>query len=403
MKRIYLLMMAAAALGASAQDLTKWNFRPSSFDTYVKYNAGQPAEYFNSRWFTYDSHGRLIEAIEGVETDLLYTYAPDNGSRSLDLERVLPDKFVYEYDPVVTDWCTSCKAYTRNLNGNWDPSIYDTEAFTMEVTRDPQNRITGIFKPEDDSYGAKRLTVAYGADGKASKITYEDLDEERAFRDLVIMTDIVWLETDGQINVLGDLAQLCMRGSKNRPLSCHVEEWKKGKLREVHDITVTYTDDRGSFSYVSKGREYKAKSGASVEGEWAVLDETITYTYTDDYGSFKSSTTIKEGDWDPETTELAKTYDRFGIEIYNGESIYGYLNALNGTVTYDPATGLPVSVSYDRGNGEESRLIFHGAHEAGIREIAAEGSEQLYDLLGRKTSGRRPGLYISRSGKHLRR
>ena len=403
MKKFYLLLMAAVAVSASAQDAENWNFHPSRVDNYFLYSAGEEPHYSNTVWFSYDSEGRLIQRIQGQDTDLQNVVTVGPSSRALD-EEGYPDKYVYTYDSVVKNWRTSCKVYELIPGGTWQEQVYNDDNYTLEVTRDAQGRISRILKPEEDG-DYEKLTIDYGTDGKAERLTHVEIDSQGMINDSTVCSKLVWLETDGQITAMGDFAALCLRGSTNRPLSCHVENWDEGELCEEYDVKVTYTDARGSFRYELTGRELlyqETPAPYSRAGTvWEEIKNTVTYTYTDDYGSFKRVTEITEGDW-TETEEFTKTLDRFGIVTYIDEN-YDYSYEIKGTVTYDPQTGLPAAVDYDLGYNGAIRMVFSGGYEAGIREIAADSSEQLYDLLGRKTSGRRPGLYISRSGKHLRR
>ncbi|MDE6511124.1 MAG: hypothetical protein K2L00_03405 [Muribaculaceae bacterium] len=169
--------------------------------------------------YTFDTAGNLtVELSQDAEGEFFRTVREYNDNGEVTFEETKASlngvdysnhrKAEIEYDPILTDVITR-KDQWAWLNGEWNPG----DCYKRIITRDEKGNITsaviavlfnGIYDP------TQRLTVTYGADGKATEISEEILNYDYGTKEYfweqgAKFTDIVWDRTDGQIYDIEDI------------------------------------------------------------------------------------------------------------------------------------------------------------------------------------------------------
>ena len=152
----------------------------------------------------YTPEGRLSRESEAdaagtVIRETVYTYDTDGNIKAEEeslwndsRQMLMPaTRTGYEYDTVVKDFCI--KKVTETYNGaGWVAGTSEG----CRVTRNGQGNVTEVVYSEDGEE-TEKLTVEYGADGKASRIT--GYEYEAGWKLASKYYDITWKETDGQL------------------------------------------------------------------------------------------------------------------------------------------------------------------------------------------------------------
>ena len=395
---------AAGSFGASAQVITRGDFRPKHVNVVDK-------RYDN--WTTtdtayvYNDKGKVIEkswgsAYSSEKDEFAYN---DNGYVETVTMTVtynggeeMVDRQTYTYDPKLTWLCTSIEVGTL-YNGDW---ITD-ELPLRVITRNAKGDITCIEGITWNDY-SQRVSIKYGADGKASEILVEDVEDE-AYAPYMKYWDIEWLETDGQI----------------LPYEIFMPESFMTSNRFSHAMMIGYDTDSGepvtyavNMAYDSDGRGYKMTFGPDDKDMWSV------YRRTDDNGSFifNSLFPVEDDDFtmiNRMTEELV--CDAYGLPLsYKREDIYEANGVevteeterelLKGVVEYDSATGCPMTYTVSENEGdstvmEETALYTFSEYTpvSGVKEVPAfedDGETRYYDLQGRQVpaSALHDGIFI---------
>ena len=379
--------------------------------------------YWDDEWtltdkhlLTFDETGRTLtdtdiayedgEALGQVRETFTYTEGYD----------LYTDRLVEESDAEGLDWVNSQhveRAYDSKLTNviisnhdyQWSDDAWHQVGnnYTRTIERDAAGNITdvtiavlynGLFDPTE------KYHIEYGADGKATTITHQSLtsDEnlELVWEQDELYTDIVWDRTDGQIY---DTEHL--NSGANRIASCKVlvDDDVMG------DVTITYTDEVGSYIAVLK---------AEIEGY--NVEQTVTLNILDGNGSYDQKTlAVYTNDADEFTVQSAASeqYEDNGLLILAHEEEDGeiYTHTV-GTVEYDPANGCPKTYTIQEYDPDEDAMIDNMRIEfsdyvdaAGISSITGDDATapvEYYDLRGiRVEQPSAAGLYICRQGSHV--
>lgn len=342
---------------------------------------------------TYNANDMLAEQIIEVSTD------GETFTNSMKTQRT--------YDSVVTDFITA------NYGWLWLSDAWDQigNNYTHTITRNTDGYITGIERAVL-YMGAldpiMRISIEYGADGKASTITQSDLEydydtDEFAWNESHKITDIQWDRTDNQITST-EISELT--SGNNRILSGHLVNSENDV-----DFNVTYTENGYTFVRTGMIQGYEAK--ATVE--YTLLDangsEMAVETFEmDEDGEpyIESYTDIIRMDAWGYITEMKYTYE-FGDETEILDNIIGEL-------TYDSTYGYPLTyttsmMELDEETDEPVMVPniytefseYIDAASASVEDItvAEEDAEaEYFNLQGMPVSPDRlvPGIYIVRRG-----
>ena len=179
---------------------------------------------------TYDAHGMVTER---------FIEASQNGK-----DFRPSSKRVVAYDPILTDVIIS------NEQTVWEDGEEVTgNCYHFDITRDEAGNITlaeravlfmGIYDPTE------RFVVEYGSDGKAvsaaeAQLGYDWGSEEYYWIETQKLTDVEWVETDGQIYSVNS-----MMGGRNKLKSAIIVDEEEGYDM---NLNMTYGDD-GSYTMV---------------------------------------------------------------------------------------------------------------------------------------------------------
>lgn len=340
--------------------------------------------------FVYNEYGKVISTLK------------QNGNASG--EFVNSEKKEVEYDPVAHNLITSNKTYQWR-NDSWD---FNGNIYRRTVKRDGNGNITSIelFLYYNNNYDPiERLTITYGADGKAAAIKNEQLVSDGFslyWETSVEMTDIVWDRTDGQITGVNDL----FSGS-NRISSAKINDEGTEKT-----VTATYYPGSESFTTVTKymfeDAQVVATRNVNVLDAWGSydLDDTEVYTYDGNREAYTYLEKLHYNDFGLETLVYAAFRDE-GMEPDVAQWTVG-------TTVDDPEYGYPVEYvlqDYDPDAEEFINAIRSVFHEyvdmAGVGDvIAGDGAAapEYFTLSGvRVVNPSVPGLYIERRSSSARK
>ncbi|MDE6206568.1 MAG: hypothetical protein K2M55_02045 [Muribaculaceae bacterium] len=354
--------------------------------------------------YEYDESGRLVK-----ETSY-YVY---------DGTKEVSSAYEYTYDPVVKDLVVRRASYSADYEtGELMLSYVDG----TEITRNDDGNITMVRDymeyDGEKSYQDDYLKIEYGADKIASKIIEHDSYEG----DGVVITDIVWACTDGQIvtdefdDYNGD-----MYFSNNRIASATINSYRYPKPCK---FTATYDGD----SYHSK---MMCGDDIALEFDFKCIQkfparEEFDLQYSYDCTSFEASYEDEDDSYYIEYTDeyvIENRVDAFGIQLFNKEVAttkypspqHKYddevsTSASKTEVTYDETYGYPlIAVQYSTPwdsdefevNSRTSYFDYVNVDPAGVDKVdAAEAAAaEYYTLQGVRVQGQpAPGLYISRKG-----
>lgn len=318
----------------------------------------------------------------------------------------------YEYDSVVKDFCISKVTETYNGAG-W----LDGASETWRVTRNSDGNVTEVLYSENGKDTEKQC-MEYGADGKANKITGYDYNGV-SWELSSIMSDIEWLQTNGQLLISDEDFFFFMSGN-NRIKRCVLEQYDsdwEGEDGMMDKLTfnLTYAEN-GSFTGTVDG----AMEGMSVNGS------TMSYTVLENGGhDYNFTLKMSMGFYSMSMETIWKTeYDAWHnclaeIDCMKMDGDYDYETYKKGEVIYSSTTGLPETyivkeLDYDSYDEEQpvtdadfvnvEKYEFSEYSASGITEVTSDRGDDdvLYDLSGRRIVGPNAGQpYIKNGRKYI--
>lgn len=335
-----------------------------------------------------------------------YTYNEDglpvsveeNESHGDALVLIPVKRTMYVYDAVVKDFCVS-EVTEDYVNGQWIAG--DSEIHT--VTRNADGNVTEVVYTED-GVNDTSLRIAYGQDGKASKISYYDYSDNEWELNTVIR-DIVWHETDGQFM---EPENFFMTG-RNRISKCLVEV-SDGEGDDRFTLDMEYAADgscRAAMDGIFEGIEVP---GSSISFTM-LKNGGNEYRFSLNYGD-EIMNTIYRYEYDARHNLLVYFDACEDISAFPYTEYYSYVK---GEVYCNPETGLPmtyivkslpddygyeVSELYDEPDGLENvvKYRYYDYVTSGIDDIItdSEAPVEYYDLNGLRVDRPAHGIYIMR-------
>lgn len=369
---------AAALWCATTQKAYGWDGEDWSLEeTYaIQYdNQGRKTQqdvtdvegYVNREVYTWNAEGMLATRLSTV-------------AESADGEFENNSKLARSYDSRVPSFITANEQYTWNGSA-WAESNY----YTQTVTRNADGNVTGMERAVyfqgviDPTY---RLTVTYGADGKAatiheSDLTYDYSTGEYGWSQGSLISDIVWENTDGQI--------------------LSTEELFTGANR-IKSATITDLEFEMDYHYTA---EYNADGSYTVtmtihDDEYDEdMQSEIIYTPTDANGSYTTETTTTyidaDGPYYSESMQETYRYDAYGLILLEEVLYEGEVEGrIEGTVEYDSENGYPLcwtlqEFDYDTEEMVNTFRAEYGDYiNAGVADVVvdAEAPVQYFNLQG---------------------
>lgn len=315
--------------------------------------------------------------------------------------------YTFSYDPIVPN------ALVKTVVSMSIMGTTMSETIGADVVRNAAGNITNVDIYDIPPMGKKEyessMTVEYGSDGKASKITTEYYDDG-VVDYTQTYSDIVWENTDGQIfsaEITDDNYESGLFWGANRIKSCKVTD------DELPGVTLDVNADYRPSGY---------KTEVRMAGETML---SIDYTKVDDFGSYDSvvySSEIdiddKTGAWEKEDAETETTtyrVDSYGLVLEDTEH-YEYEEPGKkadtyytvGHVTYNAEFGYPEEYWTEEGYNDnamhkEDRTVFsdYELYASGVKNVEASESEspaEYYDLHGVRVYNPGKGIYILRQG-----
>lgn len=425
-KTLLLASLAMTTLAMSAaENQTASYFKPQtvSYQYYMPHTSTWGD--MNVEKYTYNSDGS-VATMEETGQKTVYTYNPDGNVAKIEVLNVYNgankpvSTIEYEYDNVVKDFVISETEYF--YQGNSEP-LYTTGNGT-EITRNDAGNITKVrtynISNGKKSYDDEQMTVEYGSDNQATKITIEKLETKNGQTVSEIeeqWSDIVWDTTDGQILSMDfDEPDSEMYFSANRMASAKItsEDWPS-------QATFTATYDGDSYhSLVMIGNEKIQEITFDCIEKFAPrddFDECYSYdaeTYEVEYEKVNGQYVIESTTTKKETNRV----DAFGICILNEETTVEHTDAGDKTesesekteVTYDEQTGLPIQAAkWEKDDSDKDfkpvSLYFFSDYinvdPTGVTAIQPDASNaptEYYDLQGVRVSDPSNGIFIRRHG-----
>lgn len=349
--------------------------------------------------YEYDIDGNISSVEESLWSDSRQMLMPSTRTR-------------YEYDSVVTNFCISKVTETYNGAG-W----LDGASETWRVTRNSDGNVTEVLYSENGKDTEKQC-MEYGADGKANKITGYDYNGV-SWELSSIMSDIEWLQTNGQLLISDEDFFFFMSGN-NRIKRCVLEQYDsdwEGEDGMMDKLTfnLTYAEN-GSFTGTVDG----AMEGMSVNGS------TMSYTVLENGGhDYNFTLKMSMGFYSMSMETIWKTeYDAWHnclteIDCMKMDGEYDYEVYKKGEVTYSSTTGLPETyivkeLDYDSYDEEQpvtdadfvnvEKYEFSEYSASGITEVTSDRGDDgvLYDLSGRRIASPNAGQpYIKNGRKYI--
>ncbi len=427
MKKMILLAglgLIASAVPAMA-DQTSGLFKPQtvSYQYYMPHSSSWGD--MNVEKYTYNSDGS-VNTMEETGQKTVYTYDADGRVQKVEVYNVYngANKLVtvteYEYDPIIKNFVVSETEYF--YQGKTEP-LYTTGNGT-EITRNDAGNITKVrtynVSNGSKSYDDEQMTVEYGADGTAVKVTYEKINENNGQATSEIeeqWTDIKWDTTDGQIlSMESDDINADMYFSANRVASATVTS---EDFPSAATFTATYDGD-SYHSLLTMGDVKLREITFNCNEKFAPredIEEYMSYTaeifeteYDEENGQFVAEGTT--------TTKETNKADAFGFCILNEQTTTEHGNSGDKTtteskktdVTYDDENGYPVQAAkWEKDDSDKDyvpvSLYFFSDYvdvsPAAVTAIEAGSSDapvEYFDLQGVRVSNPDSGIYIRRQG-----
>lgn len=315
--------------------------------------------------------------------------------------------YTFSYDPIVPN------ALVKTVVSMSIMGTTMSETIGADVVRDAAGNITNVDIYDIPPMGKKEyessMTVEYGSDGKASKITTDYYDDGMV-EYTQTYSDIVWENTDGQIfsaEISDDNYESGLFWGANRIKSCKVTD------DELPGVTLDVDATYHSSGY---------KTDIKMAGETML---SIEYTKVDEYGSYDSvvySSEIdiddKTGAWEKEDAETETTtyrVDSYGLVLEDtehyeyeepGKKADTYFTV--GHVSYNAEFGYPEEYWTEEGYNDNAkhkvdRMVFsdYELYASGVKNVEASESEypaEYYDLHGVRVYNPGKGIFILRRG-----
>lgn len=324
----------------------------------VAVETGESEDGTSRETYTYNENGKMVKKLSE------YAEVDEDFQNTERVER--------EYDPRLISLVTA------NSQWMWNGSAWDQNGnnYTRTITRNTDGNITlteiavlyqGIYDP------TQRVAVTYGADGKATQIEEKHLmynDQNQL--DWVVVSgykDIVWERTDGQLYTTDNLFY-----DNNRIASASFYDGEGSEAQ----MTVEY--DGGKYDLHLTGM----LNDEEVE-QWQ------TFTPGENGGYKLQNRCDYKMDGQVYYTEILTTiekYDSFGLILlqetdYSDGTYAEVEEKLEGTVTYDDATGCPLTYTARIYDYDADEMVNLGRTEyegyidttAGIGSIEADGTD----------------------------
>lgn len=315
--------------------------------------------------------------------------------------------YTFSYDPIVPN------ALVKTVVSMSVMGTTMSETIGADVVRDASGNITNVdiydLPPTGKKEYESKMTVEYGSDGKANKITTAYYDDG-AVEYTQTYSDIIWENTDGQIfstEMNDDGYESGLFWGANRIKSCKVTD------DELPGVTLDVNATYHSSGY---------KTDVTMGGETML---SIDYTKVDEYGSYdcveysvdleindKTGALEKE---DEETETTTYRVDSYGLVLEETEH-YEYYEPgkqaetyyMVGHVDYNSEFGYPEEYWTEEGYNDNAkhkvdRMVFsdYEFYASGVKDVEASGSEspaEYYDLHGVRVDNPGKGIYIMRRG-----
>lgn len=389
-------------------------------DTKGVWNPGKIVSYYASGNSWYEDETTLITYYEDgyVKTEtqqgIIITAYYDDMHRVSKMTAAMEDTpdqtlmtYTFSYDPIVPN------ALVKTVVSMSVMGTTMSETIGADVVRDAYGNITNVdiydLPPTGKKEYESKMTVEYGSDGKANKITtayYDDGTVEYT----QTYSDIVWENTDGQIfstEMNDDSYESGLFWGANRIKSCKVTD------DELPGVTLDVNATYHSSGY---------KTDVKMAGETML---SIDYTKVDEYGSYdcveysvdieindKTGALEKE---DEETETTTYRVDSYGLVLEETEHYEYYEPGKQaetyytiGHVDYNPEFGYPEEYWTEEGYNDNAkhkvdRMVFsdYEFYASGVRNVEASESEsaaEYYDLHGVRVNNPGKGIYVMRRG-----
>lgn len=268
--------------------------------------------------YNYDASGLPVSEVSvdasGDQTNTTYVYDANGkvtfkestvSSNGADFKNYKKTEF--EYDPILTDlitrrtewlWMDLGKGYDWQLVGN---------NYRRTIVRNEEGNITSVVVAvlfQDIYDPTQRLDITYGEDGKATTISEKLLNydgKEYFWEQGMLITDITWEKTDGQIY---DPEALFL--GNNRIKTAHYEDEDDMSF----DVSVEYAADSDAYTVTMVGVMEDEDYGSFEIGGMAVYtplenDGYTVVTTTTFTGEeiFNSKAEVRYDDWGHLTLE----------------------------------------------------------------------------------------------------
>lgn len=370
--------------------------------------------------YTYDHLGRVTTKTEtepGRNTyRTQYTYVGDTPNIASTLTYISSDKDpawtplereIYTYDSILTTLpILHITQVTPDINAN-TPDWRTTSISKTLITRNPQGSITHLetLQGPDSTLLTPEYRLSYTIDpatGHPTAIDHETY-EDGQWQMTAAYSDLQWDTCNGQVIGLEDILE--KPDQANRIKSATIEMYE---VEITGKATFDYPDTRGSMHLTVDGKMQNLP--LNLDLNLTVLDDNGSYTST-------SKALINAGFMKLEQSASEETiYDPFRLLLtynYNYKSLEGTeIEEKTGTVTYDPATGAPLTYEITAASSDPSanldpptRYTFTYGDPSSLPTILpthASDAPVYYDLRGRRipTLPSAPGLYLLRQGTH---
>lgn len=416
-----LAAFAIPALASSSHDL----FKPQTVSFQYYMPSGNAWGDMNTEKLTYNSDGS-VATMEETGQKTIYSYNADGNLIRKEVVNVYngADKPVtvteYEYDPVVKDFVISETEYF--YEGKAEP-LY-TVGNGTEITRNDSGKIIKVrtYNVSNGSrnYDDEQMTVEYGADGTAVKVTIEELEEKNGLTVTTVeeqWSDIVWDTTDGQIlSMEFDDPNSDMYFSSNRVASATVTS---AELPEPAIFTCTYDGD-SYHSLLMMGSERIHEITFDCIEKFAPreeFDECYSYTadvyeveFDKDAGQYYIESRVSRKE--------ANTANEYGFCLLNEETTTYHKSSGDQTtsetektvVTYDDKAGYPIQAAKWKKDDSDKDFVpvsmyffsdYVNVDPAAVSSIQPDGNDahaEYFNLEGVRVSDPSSGIFIRRRG-----
>ncbi len=319
----------------------------------------------------------------------------------------LSSKTTYQYDEILTDFCTEELDYSFE-----DNELVFKYGIRKIITRNSDGNIVKILSTYYNNWSEDSgweddycLNVEYGADGRATAIYEMDRDYGTGEWEVdEAITNIVWYTTDGQIT----------------DYDWDDEDFYFGANRiKSADVAIEYSDAPARLSVV-----YPAENAVKYEVIWGdEVIESLDFQWLDAYGSYETTEYSVDYDFNEDTnawerdeanTYYAKrVYDAYGYQLssfsqdyYDG--VLDYQSESTATVTYDSQYGYPTEYIFTRSrDGEapvkEERILLSDFVQVtdGVESVTVSDENapvEYFNLQGVRVNNPQGGVFIRRQG-----